>query len=346
MFPSEATGDFKSMKTKQFFSKNTKTPLSILMWVVIVGALLLPNALVLAEEIQYVPLAPVRQFSSGVCDPSQPTSATNCQIKIIDYIPKVFKLTIAIAGALAVIMIMLGGIKYITSASMGGKEDGKEMITNAIMGLLLAIGAYIILYTINPETLKFNLSTISAIPPSSIVTPPGPPPGPGDSVMCPVVIGPRASPIITTVPCACSPVCVTLGTGIYAPISFRSAGVKLNKIIADKALELDRLLAVVGVSWSITEAWPPSFAHRSVCHQDGKCFDANINPPIVTALTPTASEVNRVNQFFTFSRASGLRPILEVKTQAEKDALYAAGVRSGFTISVNPGASAPHFHVI
>jgi hypothetical protein len=84
-----------------------------------------------------------------------------------------FTIAIGIAGVLAVIMIMVGGIEYITADTLGGKAGGKEKINNAIIGLLLAIGAYIILYTVNPNALQFKLGNISAVTPT---TPPPPPP--------------------------------------------------------------------------------------------------------------------------------------------------------------------------
>ena len=67
------------------------------------------------------------------------------------YLRAVFLTGIGLAGVLAVLMIVIGGIQYIGSGmSPSGKEDAKERITNAIMGLLLALLSWIILNTINP----------------------------------------------------------------------------------------------------------------------------------------------------------------------------------------------------
>lgn len=60
-------------------------------------------------------------------------------------------LAIALAAGLAVVMIVIGGIKYMTSESSDGKRSGKEYVTNAVGGLLLALGSFIILNTINPD---------------------------------------------------------------------------------------------------------------------------------------------------------------------------------------------------
>jgi hypothetical protein len=79
-------------------------------------------------------------------------------VDINTYIRAAITLIIGLAGGLAVILIMVGGIEYITSATGMGKSNGKDKIYNAIIGLLLVIGAYAILYTINPNLLKFNLN--------------------------------------------------------------------------------------------------------------------------------------------------------------------------------------------
>ncbi len=77
--------------------------------------------------------------------------------KLGDYLPAAFNLSIGIAAALAFIVITWGGITYATSDAISGKEQGKEWITNAIYGLLLVIGAWIILSTINPQILRLDL---------------------------------------------------------------------------------------------------------------------------------------------------------------------------------------------
>ena len=74
------------------------------------------------------------------------------------YLNAAFNLAIGIAAGLAFAMITYGGIMYATSDAISGKSQGREYIENALWGLLLVIGAYTILYTINPQILNFNLS--------------------------------------------------------------------------------------------------------------------------------------------------------------------------------------------
>lgn len=80
------------------------------------------------------------------------------QVTIDSYIPGIFNLAIGIAGVLAVLMIIIGGVEYMTTDAIQGKTEGKERIKNALWGLLLALVSYILLYTINPKLTVFDLN--------------------------------------------------------------------------------------------------------------------------------------------------------------------------------------------
>ena len=76
-----------------------------------------------------------------------------------DYANKLIRLLIGAAGALAVVMIVIGGIQYMSSDAVGEKSSGKETMQNALIGLGLALTSYLLLYTINPQLtiIKDNL---------------------------------------------------------------------------------------------------------------------------------------------------------------------------------------------
>ena len=69
---------------------------------------------------------------------------------------QIFNYGIAVAGVLAVVMIIWGGIEYMTTESWGGKSDAKKKIEDALIGLGLALVSWLILYTINPCLVQFN----------------------------------------------------------------------------------------------------------------------------------------------------------------------------------------------
>jgi len=74
-----------------------------------------------------------------------------------NYLNIIFKILIGIAGVLAVIMIVIGGIGYMLEESVFAKGESKKKIWAAIWGLLLALGAFIILETINPQLIAGQL---------------------------------------------------------------------------------------------------------------------------------------------------------------------------------------------
>lgn len=79
------------------------------------------------------------------------------------YINIMLKIFIGICAILAMIMITLGGLEYMTSELPGNKESGKNKITQAVLGLLLALGAWLILWTINPDLLVADLASLTDV---------------------------------------------------------------------------------------------------------------------------------------------------------------------------------------
>ncbi len=100
----------------------------------------------------YTQLAPITLPSALPGSSNQITSSNLGQ-----YFSQMYQLGVGVATALAVLMIILGGVEYVTTDAIGGKEEGKTKVQNAILGLLLALGSWIILNTINPAFLNTNL---------------------------------------------------------------------------------------------------------------------------------------------------------------------------------------------
>lgn len=73
------------------------------------------------------------------------------------FLSQAFSFGLALAAALAVVMIVWGGVEIMLSDSVFNKEDGKKKIQDAIWGLLLALVSWLILFTINPNILIFKL---------------------------------------------------------------------------------------------------------------------------------------------------------------------------------------------
>ena len=75
----------------------------------------------------------------------------------VDYLNIIIKLLIGIGAVLAMVMIVMGGMEYMTSELISSKESGKDKIKNAMLGLVLALSAYLILNTLNPNLLNLCL---------------------------------------------------------------------------------------------------------------------------------------------------------------------------------------------
>ncbi|MDD3778143.1 MAG: hypothetical protein PHH52_02045, partial [Patescibacteria group bacterium] len=71
------------------------------------------------------------------------------------YIEGIYNYSFMIAGILAAVMLMAGGVIWLISA--GNKSTiskAKTMITSSLVGLVILLLSYFILDTINPELLK------------------------------------------------------------------------------------------------------------------------------------------------------------------------------------------------
>ncbi len=102
----------------------------------------------LAASYAYTPMEAIPGFGSPTDFPS--------------YVIAIYKFGLWTIGISALLMILLGGFMYLTSAgnaSQTGKAKG--VITDAIIGLVLALTSWLLLYTINPDLVNFrSLSTV------------------------------------------------------------------------------------------------------------------------------------------------------------------------------------------
>lgn len=102
-------------------------------------------AFVSAASFNYTPMEQIPGFSTtgGFCS----------------YISAVYKFGIWAVGIAAMLMIMIGGYMYMMSAgNTASTGKAKSVITDAIIGLILALTSYLILYEINPNLLSCKIS--------------------------------------------------------------------------------------------------------------------------------------------------------------------------------------------
>ena len=124
-----------------WYKKILNVSLGVLMW----QFLLIPIKTFAVDKLEYQPLES-RAFGKEL------TSETT----LSGFLSQAFSFGLAIAAALAVVMIVWGGVEIMLSESVFNKDDGKKKIQNAIYGLLLALFSWLILYTINPSILDWS----------------------------------------------------------------------------------------------------------------------------------------------------------------------------------------------
>lgn len=98
------------------------------------------------------------------------------ETSIGEYIAAIYKYAIGIVGILATVILMYGGVRWITSGGNSEKiGDAKAWIGAALSGLVLALASFLILATINPalvEIQSISPTPVSKAPTTGIKTDP------------------------------------------------------------------------------------------------------------------------------------------------------------------------------
>ena len=282
--------------------------LSITILGIILCANFLPHQV--SAQTDYTLLAPIPLEKSKCTGSANETCKTNASA----YIEGIFILIIGIATALAVLMIIFGGIKYMSTDAFEGKSEARTTIQNAIWGLLLAISAWLILNTINPNLTKFNLSiTKQEIPANTNIPGGGDIPLPSDPNNC---LG-----------------CRTLGTIPHKlpPLGCAAPGPCVVNSTLYSRLELLDL----GTNFLVTESFPPTRVHQATCHSDGTCVDATIS-----SNTP-----QNIKGFIDAANVAALRAVFEVESDARAQTIRQATGLSATQVIYVPGITGEHFSV-
>jgi len=141
-----------------------------------VSAMLLPVA-AFADDIQpelSIPIPTVR-FSDIIVSevPLEGAADTGTQQTVVrtldipwiaDYIAGVYRYAIYVATILAAVMLMIGGLQWLTAAGDAGRvSSAKTRINNAIVGLVLTLGTYVVLSAINPDLVSLSALQIRQV---------------------------------------------------------------------------------------------------------------------------------------------------------------------------------------
>ncbi len=111
---------------------------------------------------------PGLRLASGIAEGSctdASGSTTRClQVPFLaQYVAAVANYLMGITLIAAAVMIVWGGFKYVLSSSIQSVKDGKDIIKDAVIGLLLAFSVFTILRTLNPATLDLKAVNVPFI---------------------------------------------------------------------------------------------------------------------------------------------------------------------------------------
>ncbi|EKD33341.1 MAG: hypothetical protein ACD_76C00044G0008 [uncultured bacterium] len=67
------------------------------------------------------------------------------------------------AGIFAIVMIMIGGVQWIIGSGVGDIKQAQHRISQAVIGLVLVFGAYLLLYTVSPSLVDLQTLRIPKI---------------------------------------------------------------------------------------------------------------------------------------------------------------------------------------
>jgi hypothetical protein len=79
-------------------------------------------------------------------------------------LPWLFRTGVVIAGVLAAVYLVIAGFQYMTTDAVSKKSGAKGRIQEIFIGLAIALFSFIILQTINPAILVFDLARLGGRP--------------------------------------------------------------------------------------------------------------------------------------------------------------------------------------
>lgn len=80
------------------------------------------------------------------------------------YVRAIYVYFVWVVGILSTVMITFGGIKWVTAAGNSGLiSDARDTINNAIIGLIIALTSFVLLYTINPQYTSLTIPAAGVV---------------------------------------------------------------------------------------------------------------------------------------------------------------------------------------
>jgi hypothetical protein len=89
---------------------------------------------------------------------------------LADYLTGVYRYAVFFASILAAVILIIGGVQWLTAAGDSGRVGAaQKKIINSVVGLVLVLGSYLVLSTINPNLVALKPLRIKTVPPEPAV---------------------------------------------------------------------------------------------------------------------------------------------------------------------------------
>jgi len=245
-----------------------------------VGGTLTPKTPEINSPQLQINIPGLKEFSKVTCTTDEDGNY-NCPIPWLgEYIVAIYNYGVGIAGILAAIVLMAGGILWLISGGDSSKVgQAKELIAGSLTGLIILLASYILLAQINPGLVTFGSISARNISQVSV----------------------DAEPVSAEGNALNSKDCNNCTE--IKNIPFKN-GRLANTALNDK-LQTAKNNSPADLGWRVTEAYPPSSEHNSACHYNGMCVDIALFP----ASNPT--NCDKVASLISILKNSGLQVLNE-----------------------------------
>lgn len=211
-----------------------------------------------------------------------------CEIPWLgQYIKGIYNYAIAIAGILAAVVMMGGGLLWLISRGDASQiTKAKELILGSIIGFIILTGSYLILTLINPDLVNLKSISVTNIKPTDL------------------------EPLSYEGNEKNSNECFNCTTLSVPTKNGKLANIDLSK-------KLDIAWNSSKKNWRVTEAYPWSSPHQSKCHYNGTCVDIGL-----TTEKKTCADVDNL---ITLLKNAGLKVLNEYTDCNGKKTKYSTG---------------------
>ena len=137
--------------------------------------------LTFAFLVCFVFLVPAESFAGGATGSFEDSAPSQINVDYkypwadatspADFISKFYRIALGVVGGAALGVLVYGAILWTVSGAVSTKQDAMEWIWAAIWGLILLLGAYLILNTINPDLVKLKNPDQLLMPGTTDLTP-------------------------------------------------------------------------------------------------------------------------------------------------------------------------------